>query len=102
MSCIGIKDVRSLREGDTLNQNLILHLFNIDFFYFSSGSNTTQEKPSPAKKGRYHEVRSGDTLFGIAGKYDITINELCRLNNKSSRDIIYPGQRLLVLSESRR
>jgi len=57
---------------------------------------TTQEKPSPLKKGRYHEVRSGDTLFRIAAKYGITIDELCRLNNITPGKIIYPGQRLLV------
>ena len=57
---------------------------------------TTQEKPPPPKKERYHEVRAGDTLFGIARKYGITIDELCRLNNISPRHIIYPGQSLLV------
>ena len=63
---------------------------------------TPQEKPSPPKKGRYHEVRSGDTLYRIAGKYGITIDELCRLNNISPRHIIYPGQRLLVAPEGTR
>lgn len=62
----------------------------------------TQKKPSPLKKGRYHEVRSGDTLFRIAAKYGITIDELCRLNNISPRHTIYPGQRLLVASEGMR
>ena len=63
---------------------------------------TPQEKPSPVKKERYHEVRSGDTLFGIATKYGITIDEFCRLNKISPRDIIYPGRRLLVASEGTR
>lgn len=61
----------------------------------------TQEKPFPLKKGRYHEVRSGDTLFRIAAKYGITLDELCRLNNINPKHIIYPGQSLLVGSESK-
>jgi LysM repeat protein len=61
----------------------------------------TQEKPFPLKKGRYHKVRSGDTLFRIAAKYGITIDELCRLNNINPKHVIYPGQSLLVASESK-
>ncbi len=63
---------------------------------------TTQGRPSPLKNERYHEVRSGDTLFRIATKYGITTDELCRLNNISPRHIIHPGQRLLVASEGMR
>jgi len=62
---------------------------------------TRQEEPSPLTNGRYHEVRSGDTLYKIASTYGITIDELCRLNNISPRQIIYPGQRLLVAPEAR-
>ena len=63
---------------------------------------TTQEKPSPLKEERYHEVRAGDTLFRIAAKYDITVDELCRLNNISPKHIIHPGQRLLVAPQGMR
>jgi LysM repeat protein len=55
-------------------------------------------KPSALKKPRYHEVRSGDTLFQIAAKYGLTLKELCRLNHMTSEHIIHPGQRLLVNS----
>lgn len=60
---------------------------------------TTQEKLWPPKKGPYHEVRSGDTLYRIASTYGLTIDELCRLNQISPRQIIHPGQKLLVASE---
>ena len=48
------------------------------------------------KKGRYHEVRQGDSLFKIAQKHGITVEELCRLNKITSKAVIRPGQKLLV------
>ena len=51
---------------------------------------------SRTKKGRYHEVRQGDSLFKIAQKHGITVEELCRLNKITSKTVIRPGQKLLV------
>ena len=48
------------------------------------------------KKGRYHEVLQGDSLFKIAQKHGITVEELCRLNKLTSKTVIRPGQKLLV------
>jgi LysM repeat protein len=45
--------------------------------------------------GREIEVRSGDTLSGIAARHGTTVSILKRLNNLSS-DTIYIGQRLLT------
>lgn len=60
---------------------------------------TRQMKSFPLGKGRYHEVRSGDTLYWIAQQYGTSVEELCRLNNLTARQVIYPGQKLLVASE---
>ena len=51
---------------------------------------------SRPKKDRYHEVRQGDSLFKIAQKHGITVEELCRLNKITSKTVIRPGQTLLV------
>ena len=40
-------------------------------------------------------VKKGDTLYSIATKYNLTVNELKSLNNLTS-NTIYPGQTLLV------
>lgn len=45
-------------------------------------------KPSNAT----YTVKSGDTLSGIAQKYNTTVNELARLNNISNVNLIYAGQ----------
>jgi len=45
---------------------------------------------------RYHTVRSGDTLSGIARKYHTSVRELCRLNGIKESSILRVGQRLRV------
>lgn len=45
---------------------------------------------------KYHTVRSGDTLSGIAGKYGTSVSKICRLNGISAKKVIRPGQRLRV------
>ena len=59
-----------------------------------------QKRPFPPDKGRYHEVRSGETLYRISRQYGISVDELCRLNNLSPEQAIHPGQKLLVAPES--
>ena len=59
-----------------------------------------QRRPFPLDKGRYHEVRSGETLYRISRQYGISVDELCRLNNLSPEQAIHPGQKLLVAPES--
>ncbi len=44
----------------------------------------------------YHIVRPGDTLSGIAGKYGLTVEVLCKLNQLTVKDPIKPDQKLLV------
>jgi LysM repeat protein len=61
-----------------------------------------QKKPPTLGKKRFHEVRSGDTLYGIANKYGISVKELCRLNNISQNKIIQPGQKLVVSQGSQK
>ena len=58
-----------------------------------------QRLPLSLGKGRYHEVKSGDTLYKIAQQYGTSVEELCRLNNITPDQVIYPGQRLLAAPE---
>ena len=43
-----------------------------------------------------YTVQQGDTLSEIAARYGTTVNELVRLNNIADRDLIYPGQVLII------
>ncbi|WP_109831060.1 peptidoglycan DD-metalloendopeptidase family protein [Reichenbachiella versicolor] len=49
-----------------------------------------------ARKIRFHRVRSGDTLSGIAYRYGISINKICRLNGIRRTSILRIGQRLRI------
>ena len=47
----------------------------------------------------YYVVKSGDTLWSIARKYNLSVNELKALNNLSN-NVLSVGQRLIVGKES--
>lgn len=42
-----------------------------------------------------HTVASGDTLFGIAKQYNLSVSQLKQLNHLTG-DMIYPGQTLII------
>ncbi|HKL83699.1 MAG TPA: LysM peptidoglycan-binding domain-containing protein, partial [Desulfobacter sp.] len=44
----------------------------------------------------YHVVKAGESLYAIAGKYNISLSELRKVNKLSRRDIIHPGDKLRV------
>ena len=48
---------------------------------------------------KVHIVKPGDSLWDIATKYRISVEELAHLNNMTSTDPIHPGQRLRVAPE---
>ncbi|MGD9033633.1 MAG: efflux RND transporter periplasmic adaptor subunit [Desulfobacteraceae bacterium] len=56
-------------------------------------------KPTGQASKQYHEVQSGESLYLIATKYGLSVDELCRLNNIHPRQIIRPGQKLLLTSD---
>lgn len=47
-------------------------------------------------KPSYHQVRAGETLFGIGRQYNVTVDVLRRLNKLTEKDVITPGQKLIV------
>ena len=62
------------------------------------------EKPSaaqvtgkkPGAQAKVHEVRPGETIFSIAKKYNLSSDQLLKLNNMTKKDTIQPGQKLVV------
>ncbi len=52
---------------------------------------------TPESDGRlYHTVQSGETLFGIARYYGMSVNELMNWNGLNGSSILLPGQKLLL------
>ncbi len=52
-------------------------------------------QPAPPKESVY-TVASGDTLIGIARKYDVALPELAKANNVAPNHRVTPGDRIMV------
>jgi len=62
-----------------------------------ASSTQTTTKPAEVVDGvRYHQVRAGETLFGISRRYGLTVEELKRLNKLPPEATIHPEQKLLI------
>lgn len=59
-------------------------------------SSADARKVQPGSKVTYHEVQSGETLYGISRQYNISVDTLRRLNGLSEQTAIHPGQKLKV------
>ena len=99
----------TVQRGDTLSEiaerfgttvNELVRLNNIadrDLIYpgqvlvIREGGSTT-----PPSGSTTYTVQRGDTLSEIAERFGTTVNELVRLNNIADRDLIYPGQVLVI------
>lgn len=51
--------------------------------------------PSPQGEGIYTVV-AGDTLWGIARRYGVTVDAICTLNGLNPVRYIYPGQKITI------
>lgn len=45
-----------------------------------------------------HVIQKGETLYGIAKKYSISVNDLYKANNLTEKDVIKAGQKLVIPS----
>lgn len=50
---------------------------------------------SAAAEAATYQVKTGDTLWGIASKYGVPVKELKQVNNRTS-NLLYPGQKLTI------
>lgn len=51
---------------------------------------------SDATEPQYHRVRTGESLWTISRRYDVSMNQLRTWNGLGGRSVIHPGQRLRV------
>ena len=71
-----------------------------------SGASTASKPPvkrptTPKTKVDYHEVKTGETLYQISRRYDLSVAELRRRNDLEPGGLIRPGQKLIVGGKSR-
>jgi N-acetylmuramoyl-L-alanine amidase len=61
----------------------------------------TDKKPRRKLFSRYHTVRKGETLSGIALKYNSTVQRLRNLNNMTSKATLKTGTKLIVRTDKK-
>jgi len=58
-----------------------------------------QPQPEPTPKAptiQYHTVEAGDTYFNISKRFDLSVDELLKLNHLSKNDVLHIGQKIIV------
>ena len=91
--------IRSTKiNGQTVDQNYML----VDYPSLIKnkgkngyGTGTANVKPQEPTIKTY-TVAAGDNLSSIASRFNTTVAEICRLNNISNPNLIYPGQVLKI------
>lgn len=73
-------------------ENLLVHKGLFDYMSVSSGSRSRGGSRSFNPDAKYHKVRSGDSLYGIALRYKTTVDKLCALNNLTDKSVLNLGQ----------
>ncbi len=85
-----------------INGNVDRDLYTADIFLdetseiADNSGNTTQVNTESVE----HTVESGDTLTDIARRYGTTVQEIVDINNIQNPDLIYPGDKLRILTNS--
>ena len=62
--------------------------------------NNSGNMTSPNTESVEYTVQSGDTLSAIARRYGTTVQELVDINHIQNPDLIYPGEKLRILTNS--
>ena len=85
----------SIARKNNTTVSAIMKLNNLSSANLSVGQRLIIPEMKSSSNGNYYIVVSGDTLYGIANKYNISVNELKRLNNLSSNTLSI-GQQLII------
>jgi membrane-bound lytic murein transglycosylase D len=109
----GLTSIYTVKNGDSLwkiakNQNVsiknIAKWNNLDIktslkpgqkLKVQTTSNTTSPSQNSLRKLKY-KVRKGDSLYRIAAKFDVKINDILAWNQLSKSRYLKPGQRLTL------
>jgi LysM repeat protein len=85
----------ALKEIETLAPMVNLLEKQLESMHVRQKVTTVRSKP--VYKKRYYDVKEGDSLYRISRKFNLTVDELIRMNDLDEEDLsIMVGERLLV------
>lgn len=96
--------IHTVKKGETLYSIAKAYEVSVDAIAFENPDVFSGIKPDQKLRipihatphsNKEHEVQKGETLYGIAKKYNTTIEELVQLNPEVSKGI-QPGQKIIV------
>ncbi len=64
-----------------------------------TGSQSKAVKIRKEGKQKYYVIEKGDSLFRVAQKHDMTLDQLCKLSKITTKTVLHPGGKLLVFSK---
>lgn len=67
---------------------------DLDYFKLSNLEDDTDNNTNSSTNS--YTIKSGDTLWNIAIKYDTTVSTLAKLNNISNPNLIYAGESIIL------
>ncbi len=87
-----------IRAGDSL----MIPVATKNLSHYLSEDRRKQAIQNTQRRGNKvkHTVRPGDTWWDLSRKHGVTTNKLARWNGMSPRDPLFPGQRLVIWSNS--
>ena len=90
-----IKDWNKL-TSETLYVGQVLKIQSSNSANVTVNFNNTAPPPKQTNSTKYHTIRSGDTLWGLAQKYNTSIDNLRKWNNLYSGKSIHVGMKIIV------
>jgi murein DD-endopeptidase MepM/ murein hydrolase activator NlpD len=84
-------------KGDAIDPNIMFDFLNDTIRYQTFELSPLHfEYIREMRRRIYHRVRSGDTLFGIAGRYHVSWRQIAKLNRITTKTTLRIGQRLRI------
>jgi hypothetical protein len=83
--------VIDFKKKEVLDENLLVHRG-----MFRSGGGSSTAYSSGSSNGKYHRVRSGDTLGAIARRNRTSVSRLCQLNGIRPTTVLQIGRNIRV------
>lgn len=90
--------LQTLLAANNLTQGDVLHIGKqLQIPVPEGGSASTKASQDPHKTVIFHTISKGDTLWGIARRYQVTVQEIRSWNSLDRNQLLHPGQSLKIL-----